>query len=1069
MITIDKTCLDFRMKNEAFACELYGKWDAFCRVAVEKVIDDTLSRYDTDDEVIRLESLVLDLGVLPEIGFYEHFPRLFAEKLDEAFADCLRYRSKYRTEVIPVRKNRVDILVFFLLNGSFPEGTSGEYGDISGLLRTVVGEDGSEFIRVLRLKGESAVMRKRLAIRFTDDELEMVARVAEPSESTFVIIYTRYLIVSHRRLNRPEITAGNYRNVVWQVVLAYLLYDGHSFFSRKQMVWQTVRNLAAHFNLDFGYLLRLLASGLEKFTKEWIFIPELLVIFSEISTETIGERSEAGTLARMIAEAETLLPDDKEMLCRLLSKIDTCHRVLLPLKEEEIVRIVEWVIPSESTFIVSYARSLDRGKDRGMLEGKAGAEFRIVKWEFLFLVLLESPAASFQRKRFVWSVMQQLAAHYNMDVLALLVFFCADTEDLPVRLVEILRELYSEKTEEWVHLIPDEQDSRKFSGEERARLVYILSHPLSARQFLAGLPELRIYRLTAILIPGESAFIVSYARSLDREKDRGMLEGRAGQEFRTLKWEFIFLVVLSAPVSSFSRKQFVRSVLRQLAAHYNLAVVRLLDYFYWAAGVDMSLLPEDLRGVVLELWEEEKVIAYGNNGTSPEDVHFEEVFRILAARREISGGMWREVGFPFALQLLAHCGRSDVAAFIRAHKESFRKFIFQSDEQIRMLYERILQIEGIWGLLVAEYGETPLLPLFAEAGVDINRVAGCTLAVWQDMCRRGDVAGRMWWLKNSPETVVRIWRECSGTIQVQLLNQMAGDTGLQREWLYRLGSVVLRQVADCMAGLQKMYSYFPDEKVWQEWLLSCMSGRYANGSYQEILSFLWNKLPGCLSADELSELEKEIIINPRQFPGLKTWIMEKQKGRTRKGANARETASGRENPETVGNRNTRFYIGNAGIVLLAPYIPRLFSMLGYTEKGEFTSQEMQIRAMFLLQHLLYDENEFEEPALLLNKLLTGYEPGEPVPLCVEINEKERELADSLLKGTMQNWDKMQNTSLRGFRESFLIRNGVLEEGDECWQLAVEEKAYDVLLDSLPWGFSPVRFAWMPKAIYVKWR
>lgn len=1069
MITIDKTRLVFRMENEAFACELYGGWDAFCRVAVEKVIDDTLSRYDSDDEVIRLETLALDLGVLPESGFYEHFPRLFAEKLDEAFADCLRYRSKYRTEVIPVRKNRVDVLVSFLLNGSFPEGTSGEYGDLSGLLRMVVGEDGSEFIRVLRLKGESAVMRKRLAIRFSDEELEMIVRVAKPSESTFVIIYTRYLIVSHRRLNRPEISEGNYRNVVWQVVLAYLLYDGHSFFSRKQMVWQTVRNLAAHFNLDFGYLLRLLASGLEKFTKEWIFIPELLVIFSEISTETAGELPEAGTLARMIAETGALSPDDKEMLCRLLSRIDTCHRVLLPLKEEEIIRIVEWVIPSESSFIVSYARSLDREKDRGMLEGKAGGEFRVVKWEFLFLVLLESPVASFQRKHFVWLVMQQLAARYNMDVVALLMFLCADMEDLPVRLVEVLRELYSEKTEEWVLLIPDEQDSRKCSGEERARLVYILSHPLSARQFLAGLPELRIYRLAAILIPAESAFIVSYARSLDREKDRGMLEGRAGQEFRTLKWEFIFLVVLSAPVSSFSRKQFVRSVLRQLAAHYNLAVVRLLDYFYWPVGVDMSLLPEDLRGVVVELWEEEKIAAYENNPASSEDAHFEEVFRILAARREISGGMWLEVGFPFALQLLEQCARPEVAAFIRAHKENFREFVFQSDERVRMLYERILKTEGIWELLVAEYGEMLLLPLFAGAGLDIGRVAGCTLAVWQDMCRRGDVEGRMWWLKNAPETVVRIWRECSGTMQVQLLNQMTGDTGLQREWLYRLGSVVLRQVADCMAGLQKLYSYFPDENVWQKWLLSCTSGRYANGSYQEILSFLWNKLPGCLSVYELSELEKEIIINPGQFSGLKTWIMEKQKGRTSKGANDRETASGREEPETVGNRNTRFYIGNAGIILLAPYIPRLFSMLGYTEKGEFTSLEMQIRAMFLLQHLLYDENEFEEPALLLNKLLTGYELEEPVPLCVEINEKERELADSLLKGVMQNWDKMQNTSLRGFRQSFLIRNGVLEEGEECWQLTVEEKAYDVLLDSLPWGFSPVRFAWMPKAVYVKWR
>lgn len=1069
MITIDKTRLDFRMENEAFACDLYGGWDAFGRVAVEKVIDDTLSRYDTADEVIRLEVLTLDLGVLPESGFYEHFPRLLAEKLDEAFADCLRYRSKYRMEVIPVRKNRADVLLFFLLYGSLPEGASDEYRDFSALLHAVVVENGIEFIRMLRQRGASAVMRERLAVQFTDDELESVVRVAEPSEAVFVTVYVRYLMVSHRRLNRPEITAGDYRNVVWQVALAYLLYDGRSFFSRKQMVWQTVRSLAAHFNLDFGYLLQLLASGLETFTKEWIFIPELLAIFSEIRAESAGELPEAGMVVSMITEARVFSPSDREILCRLLSRTDTCHRLLVPLKEEEIVRIVELIIPSESAFIVSYARNLDREKDRGMLEGKAGGEFRILKWEFLFLVLLDSPVSLFHRKRFVWSVVRQIAAHYNMDAVALLVFLYADTDDLPMRLTETLRELYLEEAGTWASLMLGKPEIPDGCGEERARLAYILSRPVSARQFLSGLPELQIYRLAGILIPAESVFIISYARMLDREKDRGMLEGKAGTEFRTLKWEFIFLVVLSAPVSAFGRRQFVRSVLQQIAAHYNLTAVRLLDYFYWSAGVDMSLLPEGLRAVMLELWEEEKIAVHENNGSAPDDAHFEEVYHILAARREISGEVWREAGFPFTLQLLAQCARPEVAAFIRAHRESLREFVFQLSAQVRMLYERVYRTGGMWAFLVAEYGEAFLVSVFAEAGVDVSRITGCTFAVWQEMCGRGDVAGRMWWLKNSPQTVVQLWRECSEPVQGQWLAQMNGEPDLQREWLCRVGSAALRQVVDSAIELQRLFFSFPDESVWLEWLLPCTAKRCANYSYREILFLLWGKLAGYLPESERQKIEKEMVMNPRQLVGLKTFIMEKEKANVFQQPGGGEIIPDGRDIAAGENKAARFYIGNAGLILLAPYIPRLFSMLEYTNNKEFVSREKQIRAVFLLQRLLYDKNEFDEPALLMNKLLAGLAAEEPVPRKAEMTEREQETADSLLKGVMQHWDKMRNTSLQGFRDAFLIRDGVLEETGDFWELTVKEKGYDVLLDSLPWGFSPTKCPWMPKPVHVKWR
>ena len=35
-------------------------------------------------------------------------------------------------------------------------------------------------------------------------------------------------------------------------------------------------------------------------------------------------------------------------------------------------------------------------------------------------------------------------------------------------------------------------------------------------------------------------------------------------------------------------------------------------------------------------------------------------------------------------------------------------------------------------------------------------------------------------------------------------------------------------------------------------------------------------------------------------------------------------------------------------------------------------------------------------------------------------------------------------------------------------LTVEEKAYDILLETIPWGFRQVRLPWLKKYVQVKW-
>ena len=64
---------------------------------------------------------------------------------------------------------------------------------------------------------------------------------------------------------------------------------------------------------------------------------------------------------------------------------------------------------------------------------------------------------------------------------------------------------------------------------------------------------------------------------------------------------------------------------------------------------------------------------------------------------------------------------------------------------------------------------------------------------------------------------------------------------------------------------------------------------------------------------------------------------------------------------------------------------------------------------------------------------------------------------------------MQNTSIPNLRGAFLIRDGLLSEKEDRWTLHVENKAYDIVLEYLPWTISMIKLPWMHKRIDVAWR
>lgn len=164
----------------------------------------------------------------------------------------------------------------------------------------------------------------------------------------------------------------------------------------------------------------------------------------------------------------------------------------------------------------------------------------------------------------------------------------------------------------------------------------------------------------------------------------------------------------------------------------------------------------------------------------------------------------------------------------------------------------------------------------------------------------------------------------------------------------------------------------------------------------------------------------------------------------------------------------RYYIGNAGLALVAPFLGQFFKHLGFVEGAAFVDEGAQHRAVLLTQVLVTGHADHPEPVLVFNKVLCGWPLAVPVDRTIDLTEAEHAACDDFLTSVVAQWPALKKTSAAGFRAAFLQREGRLERQDTNYTLYVERTAYDVLLDTLPWGIGLLKHPWMDRPVYLEW-
>ena len=165
---------------------------------------------------------------------------------------------------------------------------------------------------------------------------------------------------------------------------------------------------------------------------------------------------------------------------------------------------------------------------------------------------------------------------------------------------------------------------------------------------------------------------------------------------------------------------------------------------------------------------------------------------------------------------------------------------------------------------------------------------------------------------------------------------------------------------------------------------------------------------------------------------------------------------------------TAYYIQNAGLVLLHPFLPTLFKACHLWAENKFTSESAQQKAVHLLHYLSSGETEAPEYNLLLSKFLCGMKFSHPIDRKVKLSTKEIKESEHLLQVVIDQWGSMGKVKADSLREAFLQREGKLEKRESGWHLLVEQKTIDILLGQLPWGIGMIKLPWMGEILMVEW-
>lgn len=280
---IQQLRLELHTTSTQLGRQLSERSSQLFHAALQAVLAEELAAYAPSGQVLSLSRLVLQLEPVAADRFEQDMPERLRTALRAALAALLRTgHPAAKTDSADL----VAVLGHFLLHGYLPWQLSAGGFSADAALQQALRQHPGALRDLLYQLGPMPTPRRRLAWQLKADTLNELIDFLEPIHAPVVCAYLRDTLDAHQR--RPLVPASTpaLRQVVYELVLADLLARRHTQFNRRQFVERQLRQLAAHYNLDFEDLLRQLTIALATDAPVPVGAPTLPSIIQSLLRQT---------------------------------------------------------------------------------------------------------------------------------------------------------------------------------------------------------------------------------------------------------------------------------------------------------------------------------------------------------------------------------------------------------------------------------------------------------------------------------------------------------------------------------------------------------------------------------------------------------------------------------------------------------------------------------------------------------------------------------------------------------------------------------------------------------------
>ncbi len=172
------------------------------------------------------------------------------------------------------------------------------------------------------------------------------------------------------------------------------------------------------------------------------------------------------------------------------------------------------------------------------------------------------------------------------------------------------------------------------------------------------------------------------------------------------------------------------------------------------------------------------------------------------------------------------------------------------------------------------------------------------------------------------------------------------------------------------------------------------------------------------------------------------------------------------NQEKISEISSNYYIDNAGLILIHPFLKQLFENCKLLNKDN-TIKDPEL-AVHLLHYIATKQEQDYEHTMLLEKFLCNIPVNQTINRNIILPLAFKNHGNEMLQAIINHWPAIKNSSINLLRNEYLQRPGKIILTEENPKIIVERKTQDILLDKITWNISIVKLAWKKKIIFVEW-